>query len=76
MEPLELTVEQRVEYLNQDAVEKDEAFSFPEDLLSPCTRVDSTVPLLTMVNCVAELWMGGGSYTLLRKLWGNFRAWS
>ena len=27
-----------------------------------------------MVNCVAELCRWGGSYTLLRKLWGNFRA--
>ena len=27
-----------------------------------------------MVNCIAELCRCGGSYTLLRKLWGNFRA--
>ena len=74
MKPLELTSEQRAEYLSQDAVEKDEGFSFPEDLLPACTRVDSTIPLLTMVNCVAELCRWGGSYVLLRKLWGNFRA--
>ena len=72
--PLELTSEQSAEYLGQDAVEKDEGFSFPEDLLPACTRVDSTIPLLTMVNCVAELCRWGGSYVLLRKLWGNFRA--
>ena len=74
MKPLELTSEQRAEYLSQDVVEKDEGFSFPEDLLPACTRVDSTVPLLTMVNCVTELCRWGGSYILLRKLWGNFRA--
>ena len=74
MKPLELTSEQRAEYLSQNAIEKDEGFSFPEDLLPSCTRVDSTIPLLTMVNCVAELCRWGGSYLLLRKLWGNFRA--
>ena len=74
MKPLELTSEQRAEYLSHDAIEKDEGFSFPEDLLPACTRVDSTIPLLTMVNCVAELCRWGGSYVLLRKLWGNFRA--
>ena len=75
MKPLELTSEQRAAYLSQDAVDnKDEGFSFPEDLLPACTRVDSTIPLLTMVNCVAELCRWGGSYILMRKLWGNFRA--
>ena len=74
MKPLELTSEQRAEYLSQDAVEKDEGFSFPEDLLPACTRVNSTIPLFTMVNCVSEFCRLGGSYVLLRKLWGNFRA--
>ena len=74
MKPLELTSEERAAYLSQGAVDKDEGFSFPEDLLPSCTRVDSTIPLLTMVNCVAELCRWGGSYILLRKLWGNFRA--
>ena len=74
MKPLELTSEERAAYLEQDVVDKDEGFSFPEDLLPACTRVDSTIPLLTMVNCVAELCRWGGSYTLLRKLWGIFRA--
>ena len=72
MKPLELTSKERAAYLSQDVV--DEGFRFPEDLLPACTRVDSTIPLLTMVNCVAELWRWGGSYTLLRNLWGNFRA--
>ena len=74
MKPLELTSKERAAYLSQDVVDKDEGFSFPEDLLPACTRVDSTIPLLTMVNCVAALCRWGGSYTLLRKLWGNFRA--
>ena len=74
MKPLELTSKERAAYLSQDVVDKDEGFSFPEDLLPACTRVDSTIPLLTMVNCVAELCRWGGSYTLLRKLWSNFRA--
>ena len=75
MKALELTPDQRDGYMNQETVEKDEGFSFPEVLLlSTCTRVDSTVPLLTMVNCVAELCRWGSSYVLLRKLWGNFRA--
>ena len=61
MKPLELTTGQRAEYLSQDAVEKDEGFSFPEDLLPACTRVDSTVPLLTMVSFVAELCRWGAA---------------
>ena len=48
MEPLELSSDERAKYLSQDPVEKDEGFSFPEDLLPACTRVDSTVPLLTI----------------------------
>ena len=74
MEPLILTPQKRDGYLNQARVDKDDGFSFPEDLLPSCTRVESTVPLLTMVNCIAELYRCGGNYTLLRKLWGNFRA--
>ena len=74
MEPLVLTSEQRSKYLSCEQVNKDEGFSFPEDLLPSFTRVESTVPLLTMVNCIAELCRCGGSYVLLRKLWGNFRA--
>ena len=33
-----------------------------------------TIPLLTLVNCLLELLRCGGSYTLLQKLWGCFRA--
>ena len=71
MKPLELTSEHRAEYLSQDAIEKDEGFSFPKDLLPACTRVDSTIPLLTMVNCVAELcWWGGSCGATSVPLWG------
>ena len=74
MEPMDLSTGQRDEYMNREKIAKDEGFSFPEDLLPSCTRVGSTDPLLTLVNCIAELCRCGGSYVLLRKLWGNFRA--
>ena len=62
------------EYRNRPSKGKDEGFSFPEDLLPACVQPDSSVPLMTMVNCLIELLRFGGSYTLLRKLWGCFRA--
>ena len=74
MEPVDLSTGQRDEYMNREKYAKDEGFSFPEDLLPSCTRVGSTVPLLTMVNCISDLCRCGGSYVLLQKLWGNFRA--
>ena len=74
IEPLILSSEQRSEYLSRGRVDNDEGFSFHEDLLPSCTRVESTVPLLTMVNCIAELCRCGGSYVLLGKLWGNIKA--
>ena len=43
-------------WTSRGRVDKDEGFSFPEDVLASCTRVESTVPFLTMVkalpNCV------------------------
>ena len=63
MKPLELTSEERAAYLEQDVVDKDEGFSFPEDLLPACTRVDSTIPLLTMVT-VSQSCVGGVAATL------------
>ena len=74
MEPMNLSTGQRDEYMNREKIAKDEGFSFPEDLLPSCTRVGSTVPMLTMVICIAELCRFGCSYVLLRKKWGNFRA--
>ena len=71
---MELSESQTQEYLARPFQEKPEGFSFPEDLLPSCTRVDSSVPLLTMVNCLIELLRSGGDYLLLRKLWGHFRA--
>ena len=74
LDPMELSEAQTQEYLSRPFREKPEGFSFPEDLLPPCTRVDSSVPLMTMVNCLVELLRSGGDYLLLRKLWGHFRA--
>ena len=74
LDPMELSESQTQEYLARPFKEKPEGFSFPEDLLPSCTRVDSSVPLLTMVNCLIELLRIGGDYLLLRKLWGHFRA--
>ena len=74
MDPMELSEAQLEAYANRPSKGKSEGFSFPEDLLPTCTRVDSSVPLLTMVNCLLELCRCGGSYTLLRRLWGSFRA--
>ena len=74
MDPIELSTAQRDEYLARPCKEKPEGFSFPEDLLSSCTRVDSSVPLMTLVTCLLELLRAVGGYLLLRRLWGCFRA--
>ena len=74
MDPMVLSDAQLEEYRNRPSKGKDEGFSFPEDLLPACVQTDSSVPLMTMVNCLIELLRFGGSYSLLRKLWGCFRA--
>ena len=74
MDPMILSESQVAEYRDWPSKGKSEGFSFPEDLLPACTQVNSSVPLMTMVNCLLELLRSGGSYTLLRRLWGNFRA--
>ena len=74
MDPMELSDAQVSDYMSRPSKGLAEGFSFPEDLLPACTRVDSSVPLMTMINSVLELFRCGGSYTLLRKLWGSFRA--
>ena len=74
MDPLELSESQRSDFLSRTFKDKSEGYSFPEDLLPSCTRVDSVVPLLTMVNCLVELLRAGGTYVFLRRLWGCFRA--
>ena len=71
---MELTTAQREDYLAWPCKEKQEGFNFPEDLLPSCTRVDSSVPLMTLVTCLLELLRAGGSYVLLRRLWGCFHA--
>ena len=72
LEPME---SQTQEYLPSPFKEKPEGFSFPEDMLPSCTRVDSSVPLITMINCLIEMLRSGWwDYLFLRKLWGHFRA--
>ena len=46
MKPLELTSEQRAEYLSQDAIEKDEGFSFPRRFVASVHsgRFDNSSP--------------------------------
>ena len=74
LDPMELNESQIQEYLSRPCKEKPEGFSFPEDLLPSCTRVDSSVPMMTKVNCLIEMLRSGGDYLFLRKLWGHFRA--
>ena len=74
LDPMELSPAQENEYLARPFREKPEGFSFPEDLIPSCCRENSRVPLMTMVRCFVELLRCGGSYPLLRKLWGYFRA--
>ena len=69
-----LTVNQVAHYLSPSFKDKSEGFSFLEDLLPACFRVKSSVPLLTIVNCLGELFSAVGDYLLLRGLWGYFRA--
>ena len=40
MEPMNLSTGHRDEYMSREKIAKDEGFSFPEDFLSSCTRVD------------------------------------
>ena len=74
MDPMVLSDAQLEEYRNRPNKGKNEGFSFPEDLLPACVQANSSVPLMSMVNCLIELLRFGGSYLLLRKLWGCFRA--
>ena len=74
MDPMVLTEAQLSEYRDRPRKGKSEGFSFPEDLLPACTQANSSVPLMTMINCLVELLRSSGSYTLLWRLWGSFRA--
>ena len=55
MDPLRLTPSRHADYLARPWKEKPEEFSFPEDLQPSCTEVDSSIPLMTLVNRVLEL---------------------
>ena len=71
---MELSEAQVEDYMNRSCKGKAKGFNFPEDLLPACTLVDSSVQLMTMINCLLALFRSGGSYTLLRKLLESFRA--
>ena len=68
MVPMVLSETQLTEYRDQPVKGKSEGFSFPEDFQPACTQVNSSVPLMTMVNCRIELLRTGGRYTLLQRL--------
>ena len=74
MDPMTLSEVQLEEYRSRPSKGKNEGFSFLEDLLPACAQLNSSVPLMSMINCLIELLRFGGSYLLLRKLWGCFRA--
>ena len=74
MDPMVPYESQLAEYREWPSKGRSEKFGFPEDLLPACNQANSSVPLMTMVNCLVELLRSGGSYTLLRRLWGSFRA--
>ena len=74
MYPLELTEAQVEICMNRPCKGNAKDFSFPEELPPACTRVDSSVLLMTMVNCILKVCHCGGIKLVLRKLWRCFRA--
>ena len=71
MDPMELNATQIDESMKRPRKGKAEGFSFSEDLLPACTQVDSSIPLMTLINCLLKLLRSGGNYILLRKLWSG-----
>ena len=69
-----LTDEELSQYRSRPFKEKAVGYLFPEDRLPKHSEIRSRVPLLTMVSCLTEVLRGGGSYTMLRRLWGFFCA--
>ena len=73
-DPMELSESQLTNYTSRPCKGKSDGFSFTEDLLPACTRVDSSGPLMTVVKCLLNLCRCGISYVLSRRFWGCFRA--
>ena len=73
-ESIVLSADRREHYLSLPFVPLNCEYPFPEDALPKHSRPDSKVPLMTMISSLMELLQSGGSYTLLRRLWGHFRA--
>ena len=71
---ISLTDDQLADYRSRPFEEKAAGCLFPEEKLPKHSQVTSKVPLLTRVSCLTEISRGGGSYTMLPRLWGFFRA--
>ena len=74
LELMELSASQEPEFHSRPLVDLAEGYPFPEDLLPKHSRVDSKVPLMTLVSCVCDWLRSGCDYSLLRRLWGRFCA--
>ena len=73
LEPMELTESQVAEFKLRAFVDLAEGFPFPEDLLPKHSQVGSKVPFMTFISCICEWLRSGGDFSLLRRLWANFR---
>ena len=69
-----LTDAQLADHRSRPFKEKAVGYLFAEEKLPKHSQVTSKVPLLTMVSYLTEVLRAGGSYSMLRRLWGFFRA--
>ena len=74
MEPMVLSANQLADFNARAFVDLAEGFPFPEDRVPKHAQVTSRVPFMTLVSSFCDLLSSGGDYTLLRRLWGHFRA--
>ena len=70
----ELTQEETDIIMTRKAVVASGPFAFPEDNHQNLEHITSEVPISTLLTCVLELLRHGGSYSLLRKQWCQFRS--
>ena len=73
-ESIVLSADRREHYFSKSFVPLSSEYPFPGDSLPKHSRPESKVPLMTMISSLMELLQNDGSYTLLRRLWGHFRA--
>ena len=74
IEPMELSVRQKDEFLSRPFVNLGGEFPFPEDMLPKHSKAGSKFPLMTIVSSLNDVFRSGGDFTLLRRLWGYFLA--